>query len=70
MKNVSHILLAALLLGGGMYEGVNPKYIDVTPKEPPIPKGCKRFYFDGYTCIASSQNSANKKYKKFKANIP
>ncbi len=55
------------------------KNIDVTPKEPVIPKGCKKYHFDehGYiddessqytvfTAIASSEKAATKKFNKWK----
>lgn len=61
------------------------KQIDFTPKQPPIPKGCKEYFFnkegefyngvDGrppilktdvvYSCVASSNKSAKKKFDKF-----
>ena len=43
-------LAAALLDGGyGMNNGSNslrPEDIDTTPKKKPIPKGCKRYYYN------------------------
>ena len=64
---------------------ISPKDIDTTPKQPPIPKGCKEYFFnkegefyngvDGrppilktdvvYSCVASSNKSAKKKFDKF-----
>lgn len=41
--------------------------IDFTPKQPPIPKGAKRysFYENEFTCIAINEKSAKKKYEKW-----
>ncbi len=40
----------------------------VKPKKKIIPKGCKEYHFFNpeFSCIASSEKSANKKYEKFK----
>jgi len=73
--------LAALLAVAGMFENdVNRLDGDSNPRvnvnnvtgelpTPPIPNGCKKYYYDdGFSCIASSQKSANKKHLKFKNN--
>ena len=39
--------------------------IDLTPKTPPIPKGCREYYFNGFTTIASSPKKAMEKYVKW-----
>lgn len=44
-------VIAAIMGGehGNGYHDVNnltPKDIDVTPKDTPIPKGCKRYYYN------------------------
>ena len=40
--------------------------MDVRPKDPVIPKGCQEYHFHGFSCIASSEKAALKKYSKFK----
>lgn len=45
------LAMTAALLSGGYEPGINksslrPEDIDVSKKEPPIPKGCHRHYFD------------------------
>jgi hypothetical protein len=42
-----------------------PEDIDVTPKEPIIPKGCKKYTFGEFETIASSEKSARKKHDKW-----
>ena len=58
------------------------KEIDFIPKQPPIPKGAKVYYFDEvgnclydvnhetavFKCIAINKNSAKKKFDKFITN--
>lgn len=85
------MLTALSIMGDGL--GMMPfkkkkrrkdKDIDLRSKEPPIPNGCKKYYFreDGtfmnndvlgqidvkeivYTCIASKDKSAIKKFKTY-----
>jgi hypothetical protein len=46
------LAMTAVLLSGGHKPGgsskssLRPEDIDVSKKEPPIPKGCRRHYFD------------------------
>jgi len=68
--------LATILAMGAMFEsdipmfGSNRSKININNvtgnlPEPPLPNGCKWYYFnDGYKCIASSQKSANRKHIK------
>jgi hypothetical protein len=54
---------------------LRPQDIDTTPKEKPIPKGCKRFYFDrgGICCKSESEvyfdamkpSKAREKYERW-----
>lgn len=59
---------------------LNPKDIDTTPKQQPIPKGCKEYMFNKnggfstekmlrdevvFKCIAASDKSAKKKFNTF-----
>lgn len=39
------------------------KYIPVKPKA--IPKGCSKFSFDGFECIAINEKSALRKYNNY-----
>lgn len=39
------------------------KYIPVKPKV--IPKGCSKFSFDGFECIAINEKSALRKYNNY-----
>ena len=43
------VAMAAVLMDGGFGMNKSPieiKDIDVTPKEPPVPNGCKRYYYN------------------------
>jgi hypothetical protein len=72
--------IMAAMMGGNSspYDGIETKEIDAKPKEPPIPKGCQRYFFnanggyntkrDSYTifeCVASNYKQAKKKFDKF-----
>jgi len=49
---------------------VTPNEIDITPKVV-IPKGCKVYNYPCFSCIASSQKAADKKYQRYLGlNIP
>lgn len=78
----SKMLMLALMAGafGGTANksDLRSEDIDTTPKEPPIPKGCKRYYFydDGtfihtqsyqsvFNCIARTDKKAKEKFNKF-----
>jgi len=86
-RGTKDIIMASLLLGmAGMGSAENsnslkPKDINVTPKEPPIPKGCKEYFFDidgnfstermlksecVFKCVASNDNNAKRKFEKYK----
>lgn len=83
-KNLASILMAASIMqtmGSPMYGSTNdlePKDIDLEPKKPLIPKGCKEYFFnslgdfintnDGlydFKCVAISDKSAIKKFNKW-----
>lgn len=79
-------MMAAMSIIGGSAENSNPltsKEIDTTPKQPPMPKGCKEYMFNKnggfstekmlrdevvFKCIAASDKSAKKKFNKFNTN--
>jgi len=68
MKNISSLILAAAVMGGSngyLGRDEQPDNIDTTPKQPPIPKGCKRYEFEGVSFIATSYKSAMRKYERF-----
>lgn len=79
MKYFDLAAIAAMCLAtGGQSIGHNsrqdlkPEDIDVTPKEKPIPKGCKRYYFNdiggcykGSHKISFDAMTAKKAYEKF-----
>lgn len=45
---------------------LRPEDIDVTPKPPVVPKGCKLYKFDdGFETVASSEKSAKRKHEKY-----
>ena len=50
--------------GNGMSNNLTPDKIDININKV-IPKGCKVYEFDGFSCVASSDKVANKKYQKF-----
>jgi hypothetical protein len=68
-------LLAALSLMSGIFgsaknsNNLRPSDIDITPKEPQIPKGCKKYVFKEsfgtLEVIAINERSATKKYNKW-----
>lgn len=45
---------------------LKPKDIDITPKEPPKPKGLKQFHIDGVEVWAINQKNAERKAKNIK----
>lgn len=62
---------------------LKPKDINITPKQPPLPKGCKEYMFNKnggfstermlreeivFKCIAASDKSAKKKFNTFITN--
>ena len=73
MKGKLGILAAmAAIMGSGYAENSNPlrpEDIDVSPKEPIIPKGCKKYVFKEsfgtLEVIAMNEKSAMKKYNKW-----
>ena len=74
MKSIlaSSLIFAALLesdpFAGSKQNKTREEDIDFTPKEPPVPKGCKKYSFHGgFETIASSEKSALKKYNKWLA---
>ena len=81
MSAITNILLASAMMGGGLAQPSSRRGEDIEPtkKEPPIPKGCKKYWFDEYgaysaydtgdivfTCIALSRERAVAKFNKFK----
>lgn len=70
------LAIAAGLAAGGFGNDrncINPKDIDVTPKEPPVPKGCERYYYNkaGICCKSESEvyfdaTKPSKAYEKYK----
>jgi len=80
MKNILGLYAAAVAMAGpNTYlpngNNLKPSDIDVTPKELPIPKGCKRYYFNKngectkseseiyFDCLKPSK--AHEKFKKY-----
>ena len=52
-------MMAAMMATSGYVENSNPltpKDIDTTPKEPPIPKGCERYYYNKDGICSKSQS--------------
>ena len=72
-KNLGLLTALALMLGSaGSAQNSNdlrPEDIDVKPKEPVIPKGCKKYVFKKsfgtLEVIAMNEKSAMKKYDKW-----
>jgi len=56
------------VLGGERGRSIDD--IDLTPKEPPCPNGCKEFYdyYNGklFKCYASNEKNFIRKFKKWK----
>ncbi len=85
MKGKLGLLTAMAIMSGGldvmgMGEGKSDKKIDITPKVPPVPKGCQRYFFNangGYNteldvhtvfdCVAASFKSAQRKFNNWKS---
>ena len=74
MKKNLGLLTALSLMSGDFGSAKNsnklrPQDIDVKPKEPVIPKGCKKYVFKEsfgtLEVIAMNEKSAMKKYKKW-----
>ena len=76
MKNkLAYVAMMAALLSSSYETGENnsnplrPEDIDVTPKEPIIPKGCKKYVFKEsfgtLEVIAMNEKSAKKTYNKW-----
>lgn len=63
-------MMALASMGGNMgfdsgpSNNLTPDKIDININKV-IPKGCKVYKFDGFSCVASSDKAANKKYQKF-----
>lgn len=53
-----------LSFGNEKSNNLTPDKIDININKV-IPKGCKLYEFDGFSCVASSDKIANKKYRKF-----
>jgi hypothetical protein len=83
-KRFGMIAMAAAFAGGldgfsyGSKDKTRINEIDFAPKQPPIPKGCKEYFFnslgdflnynDGvysFKCVAISDKSAIKKFQKW-----
>jgi hypothetical protein len=70
MKAGSLLAMAAMM--GSIYDypgsteksSLRPQDIDVTPKEPVIQKGMKRFVIEGVEVYAINEKNAIKKYNK------
>lgn len=84
-KGLGTIMMAAALMADlnspldrNSKSDLKPEDIDVTPKEPILPKGCQYYYFDvlgdcrncdngqyEFKCIAISEKSARKKFERW-----
>lgn len=79
-RKMSELLMMAAIMQGSMthYEETNNKPIIYIDKTPPIPKGCKEYFFNShgefstqsmrkdecvFKCIALNDKSATKKFK-------
>lgn len=69
---IGMLTLIAAMMGGNYAENSNDlqlKDIDVKPKEPIIPKGCKKYVFKEsfgtLEVVAMNKKSAMKKYNKW-----
>ena len=74
-RPIGSLMLAGLM---GMFKysdrgernRLTPKQITVTPKETPIPKGCKKYEFVNesgtFECIAINKKNALRKYNRWK----
>lgn len=71
MSKLSSFMAMALLMGGSADNSnpLRPQDINVMPKEPIIPKGCKKYVFKEsfgvLEVIALNEKSAMKKYNKW-----
>ena len=79
MKNILGLYAAAVAMSGSKSivdkNNLKPSDIDVSPKDLPIPKGCKRYYFNKngecnkpeseiyFDCLKPSK--AHEKFKKY-----
>lgn len=76
LTNIFLVTAAFAMLNESNNNTLRPEDIDVTPKDKPIPKGCKRYYFNEnglcsigehkiyFDCLTSKR--AYKKYEKWK----
>lgn len=75
------LAVMAAMMGSGYAENSNsirPEDIDTSPKEKPIPKGCKRYYYNknGICCKSESEvyfdamkpSKAREKYERWLSN--
>lgn len=70
------LTMMAAIMGGGLQPNQKPEFIGLTPPDNPIPKGCKRYYYNrhGLCSISESEiyfdaikpSNAHEKYKKWK----
>jgi hypothetical protein len=75
------LAIMTAMMGSGYAENSNsilPEDIDTTPKEKPVPKGCKRYYYNknGICCKSESEvyfdamkaSKAREKYERWLSN--
>lgn len=85
MKSLALMMAMAAITGDSMMKGnnwnkVQDKDLDLAPKQPPLPKGCKEYFFNingGFStekmlrsevifkCVASNEKTARKKFDKW-----
>ncbi len=78
------LVMMGNVFGAGMSQesklSVNVNNVNVTPKTPPLPKGCQYYHFNNnggyennrsqytvFSCIALNYNSARKKFNKWES---
>lgn len=84
MSTMKHLALlyamGAMMGSGDNRSSLTPEQIDVTPKDVPIPKGCKEYFFNSngdfstgkmlrtecvFKCVAANAKNAVKKFKNY-----
>jgi len=70
-SRLSNLLLGALAMGANLssVSKRSEKTIDFAPKEPPIPKGTKRYSYEYkdhiFNCVAINEKNAKRKFSNW-----
>jgi hypothetical protein len=80
MKSLALMLAVGMMVNESVVVPDDAKDIKATPKQPPIPKGCKEYFFNAqgefstermrkdecvFICVASNDKNAKKKFNNW-----